>query len=59
MKNNKSLSVREMQNRDIELIANYWQETEPKFLVSLGVDLDRCVTKRGLQKNKKKVTTKV
>lgn len=50
MKNNKSLSVREMQYGDIELIANYWQEAEPKFLVSLGVDLDRRVTREGLHR---------
>ncbi len=50
MKNNKSLTVREMQLGDIELIANYWQEAEPNFLVSLGVDLDRRVTSNVLQK---------
>ncbi len=50
MKNNKSLTVREMQLGDIELITNYWQEAEPKFLVSLGVDLDKRVINNDLQK---------
>lgn len=50
MKNSKFLSVREMQYEDIELIADYWEEAEPKFLVSLGVDLDRRVTRNILQK---------
>ncbi len=50
MKNNKSLSVREIQNRDIDLIANYWIDAEPKFLVGLGVDLTKLVTRGELQK---------
>ena len=50
MKNNKSLTVREMQLGDIKLITNYWQEAEPKFLVSLGVDLDKRVISNDLQK---------
>lgn len=50
MKKNKSLTVREIQNIDIELIADYWSEAEPKFLVSLGVDLNRLVTRSEIQK---------
>ncbi len=50
MKNNKSLSIREIQTGDIELIANYWIRAEPNFLVSLGVDLTRLVTRSELQK---------
>ena len=50
MKNNNSLSVREIQNKDIELIVNYWREAEPKYLASLGVDSNRLITRNGLQK---------
>ncbi|NHZ85971.1 MAG: GNAT family N-acetyltransferase [Planctomycetia bacterium] len=50
MKNNKSLTVREIQNKDIELITNYWQEAEPEYLVSLGVDFNRLITRDELQK---------
>ncbi len=49
MKNNNSLSIREIQTGDIELIANYWIRAEPKFLVSLSVDLTRRVTRSELQ----------
>ncbi len=38
MKNNKSLSVREIQHSDIDLIVNYWKDAHPKYLLSLGVD---------------------
>ncbi len=50
MKNNKLLSVREIQNGDIDLIANYWREADPKFLVRLGVDPNNRVTRSALQK---------
>lgn len=35
------INVREIETRDIELIANYWLNSEPKFLIGMGVDLDK------------------
>lgn len=42
---NKSLSVREIQIEDIELIANYWLASEPDYLVGMGVDLKKLPTR--------------
>jgi len=50
MKNDNKLSVMEMQKSDIVLMANYWENADPKFLVSIGVDPDRRVTLEQLQK---------
>jgi RimJ/RimL family protein N-acetyltransferase len=33
------LSARELQQGDIELIADYWSQSDPKYLVGMGVDL--------------------
>ena len=35
------LSAREMQESDIELIADYWTTADPDFLKGLGVDLSK------------------
>lgn len=43
-----TLSVREIQQEDIELIANYWLESEPDFLVGMGVDLAKLPTRAGI-----------
>lgn len=39
--NTYQLSVREIQASDIPLIARYWMNAEPDFLVAMGVDLDK------------------
>ncbi|WP_242927220.1 GNAT family N-acetyltransferase [Pontibacter vulgaris] len=44
----KRLTVRELQAEDIALIANYWLESDPEFLVSMGVDLEKLPTREGL-----------
>ncbi len=35
------LSVREIEQQDIELIANYWLESDPAFMESMGVELSK------------------
>ncbi len=35
------LSVREIQQEDIKLIADYWLESDPDYLIGMGVDLDK------------------
>ncbi len=37
--NDGNLSVRELQEADIELLINYWLGSDPAFLVGMGVDL--------------------
>lgn len=44
------LSVREIKNEDIDLIADYWLNAEPDFLTGMGVDLQKLPTRRDLQK---------
>ncbi len=34
-------NVREIEERDIEFIANYWLKSDPDFLVGMGVDLEK------------------
>jgi len=36
-----SLSVREIQHRDIEPLSDYWFRSRPEFLIGLGVDLSK------------------
>ncbi|PCJ37862.1 MAG: GNAT family N-acetyltransferase [Moraxellaceae bacterium] len=38
---NKLLSVREIQKEDIPLVADYWVDSDPDYMVSLGVDLNK------------------
>ena len=40
-----TLSVREVQEKDIQLIADYWFKAEPHYLESLGVDPDKLFTR--------------
>ncbi len=40
-----NLSVREMQESDIELITHYWLEADPSFLTGMGVDLSKVPPK--------------
>ncbi len=41
-------SVRAIQIKDIDLIADYWLKSDPEFLISLGVDLDKRPTRKKL-----------
>ena len=50
MKNNESLSVREIQLSDIDLIVNYWEDANPKYLLSLGVDPKKRLNGEALKK---------
>jgi RimJ/RimL family protein N-acetyltransferase len=42
------LSVRELQAKDIPLIADYWLNSEPDFLVGMGVDLAKVPSREEL-----------
>jgi len=42
------LSVRELQETDINLIAKYWLNSDSSFLVSIGVDLDKLPARNEL-----------
>ncbi|UKJ06498.1 GNAT family N-acetyltransferase [Solitalea lacus] len=39
--NENLLSVREIEQQDVELLVNYWTSAEPDYLKSMGVDLDK------------------
>ncbi len=41
-------SVREIQENDIALIADYWLNSDPDFMVGMGVDLDKLPSREGL-----------
>lgn len=43
------LSVREIQTSDIKNIADYWLCSDPQYLTSLGVDLDKLPSRSGLR----------
>src|SRR5690349_8156678 len=43
-----SLSVRELTLRDINFIADYWTTSDPAFLMSMGVDLEKLPVRREL-----------
>ena len=44
-----TLSVREISFDDIDLIADYWESSDPAFLVSMGVDLSKLPSRPGLK----------
>lgn len=44
------LSVREIQQTDIDLIAQYWLGSESSFLISMGVDVNKLPTRDQLTK---------
>lgn len=44
------LEVREIEENDIDLIADYWLKSDPDFLVSMGVDLAKRPTRLELRK---------
>ncbi len=39
------LSVREIEQKDIESIVNYWLDSDPAYMVGMGVDLTKLRTK--------------
>jgi len=39
------LSVRELHQSDVELIADYWLTADPEFLLGMGVDLNKLPSK--------------
>lgn len=43
------IRVREVQLNDIDLIANYWLESDPDFLVGMGVDLDKLPSRKDIK----------
>lgn len=49
MINHQLLSVRAIETKDIPLITKYWLESEPDFLIGMGVDLNKLPTKEGLR----------
>ena len=40
------LTVRELQEKDIDAITNYWLQAEPEFLKGMGVDLTKLPTRQ-------------
>ena len=50
MNENFKIKVREIELKDIDLIADYWLESEPDFLINMGVDLNKLPTRSGLRK---------
>ena len=45
MSNNTKINVREIKHKDVGLIANYWLNSNPDFLISMGVDLNKRPTR--------------
>lgn len=43
----KQLSVRELEESDIDLIADYWVNSDPAHMVGMGVDLDKIPPREG------------
>jgi len=43
-----ALNVRVIEDRDISKIADYWLLSDPEFMVSMGVDLDKLPSREGL-----------
>jgi len=50
MNENLNIKVREVQLKDVDLIVDYWLNSDPDFLVSMGVDLTKLPTRNGLSK---------
>lgn len=47
---NYNLYVREIELKDINLLADYWLKADPDFLVGMGVDLQKLPTREQLTK---------
>jgi len=50
MDTEQNLQVRELEYRDIELLADYWLLSDPKFLEGMGVDLSKLPLREDLTK---------
>lgn len=48
MLKNRTLEVREMIQKDSEYFVDYWQNSTPQFLTSMGVDITKRPTKQQL-----------
>jgi len=42
----EKLSVRELQQNDIEALSDYWFKSDPSFLINMGVDLSKMPTRK-------------
>ena len=49
MEDKLDITVREIQLKDIDLIADYWLKSNSDFLVQMGVDLNKLPTRNGLK----------
>ena len=50
MNENFKIKIRNIELKDIDLIADYWLESESDFLINMGVDLNKLPTRKGLRK---------
>ncbi|MGK0385731.1 MAG: ribosomal-protein-alanine N-acetyltransferase [Patiriisocius sp.] len=48
MKDTFNVGVREIQLKDIDLIADYWLKSDDDFLVNMGVDLNKLPTRNAI-----------
>jgi RimJ/RimL family protein N-acetyltransferase len=48
--NQNKISVREMQENDIESIIKYWHTSDKEFLTGMGVDLNKIPTREEMEK---------
>ena len=48
MEKELDITVREIKLKDVDLITDYWFNSEPDFLESMGVDLNKLPTRSGL-----------
>ncbi len=48
MPNSFIATVREIESQDIQLIADYWLNCDPEFLMSMGVDLEKVPSRNEL-----------
>lgn len=54
MNNNTIVSVREIQNKDIDLLVDYWFNADSEFLKSMGADKDKLPTRNSFVQMLKK-----
>ena len=50
MKDLQNLTVRELESRDIELLADYWLLSDPNYMIGMGVDLSKLPLREDLIK---------
>ncbi|MBA3706737.1 MAG: GNAT family N-acetyltransferase [Bacteroidetes bacterium] len=49
MTNQPQLSIRELQEKDIDSLVNYWHESDSSFLKSMGVDINKLPSREALR----------